>query len=230
MSSASKTASPMTRTVAILEDTPDFSDYLCQIVERAEGLDLAFVTDRISDCLSQLASFPALDLLLVDLQLPDGSGLTVIETAAQRPDLKILVLTVLADRNSVLKALELGADGYLLKDSPPEQITGSITAALDGGSPVSPQAAAHLFNVMRRSRPATGPEQLAAGARPTPREAEIVQLLAKGLTYAEVARIVGLSTHTVGDHVKAVYRKLGVSSRSEAVYEARALGWLSLLD
>jgi DNA-binding NarL/FixJ family response regulator len=139
------------QTVAILEDNSDFSDYLCQIVEAAGGLELAFVTDRIADCLSQLVSFPALNLLLVDLQLPDGSGLTVIETAAQRPDLKILVLTVLGDRNSVLKALELGAHGYLLKDAPPEQITASLASILEGGSPVSPQAATHVFSAVRRS-------------------------------------------------------------------------------
>jgi DNA-binding NarL/FixJ family response regulator len=217
---------PSTRTVAILEDNRDFSDYLCQIVEAADGLELAFVTDRISDCLSQLTSFPGLDLLLVDLQLPDGNGLTVIETAAQRPDIKIMVLTVLGDRNSVLRALELGAHGYLLKDAPAGQIGGSLAAILAGGSPVSPAAAAHVFNAVRRTPLATG----SGVADPSPREAEIISLLAKGLTYAEVARIVGLSTHTVGDHVKAIYRKLGVSSRGEAVYEARAHGWLSVID
>lgn len=204
--------------VGVLEDNLEFSRFLTGLVDRSPQLRLQFAHETLAGALRAWHAGPV-DLLLVDMQLPDGSGLDLVRAAAQSPA-RILMLTVLADRESVLTALEAGAHGYLLKDTNAERIVAAIIDVLAGDAPISPSAAAHVLATLRR-------ENTDPAARPTPREREIVHMIARGLTYAEVARVLGISVHTVGDHIKAIYRKLEVGSKSEAVFEARNQGWLS---
>jgi DNA-binding NarL/FixJ family response regulator len=213
--------------VGILEDNPDFATYLKGIIELDPLMSLAFHAERVSDSLAHLAKGDVPELLLVDMQLPDGSGLDLVSAAARHPDTRILVLTVLADRASVLGALELGAHGYLLKDAQPKQIRNAIHALMSGDVVLAKEAARHAVGALRRA-PTSPKGQV--GDEPSQREAEIIRLLAKGLTYSEIARVLGLSVHTVGDYIKAIYKKLGASSRGEAVFEARAAGWLRMID
>lgn len=213
--------------VGILEDNPDFATYLGGIIELDPDLSLAFHVERVADSLERLKSGDAPDLLLVDMQLPDGSGLELVTAAARLPDTKILILTVLADRASVLGALELGAHGYLLKDAPPKQIRQAIHALLSGDVVLAKEAAHHAVSALRRAPIAA---KGAPSEEPSARESEIIRLLAKGLTYTEIASVLSLSVHTVGDYIKSIYKKLGASSRSEAVFEARAAGWLRMID
>ncbi|MBX9728487.1 MAG: response regulator transcription factor [Sphingopyxis sp.] len=213
-----------TLTVGILEDNQDYSTYLEQVLAGEPGVELLFNVALVAEAQRRLQQGPAPDLMLVDMQLPDGSGLDIVKTARSLPDTRILVLTVLADTTSVVGALQHGAHGYLLKDAPAGQIRSAIGSVMDGGSPISSEAAARLVEAIRRPGAGEG------AAAPTPREAEIARLMAKGLSYAEMAAVTGLSIHTVGDHVKAIYRKLSVNSRAEAIYEARTNGWISLIE
>jgi DNA-binding NarL/FixJ family response regulator len=213
--------------VGILEDNPDFATYLIGVIELDPDLSLAFHAARVADSLTLLAQGDVPELLLVDMQLPDGSGLELIAQAARHPDTRILVLTVLADRSSVLGALELGAHGYLLKDAPPKQIRNAIHALLSGDVVLAKEAARHAVGALRRAP--TAPKGVTS-EEPSARESEIIRLLAKGLTYAEISSVLGLSVHTVGDYIKAIYKKLGATSRGEAVFEARAMGWLRMID
>lgn len=213
-----------TITVGILEDNQDYSAYLEQVLAGEAGVELLFNVALIAEARRRLQQGPAPDLMLVDMQLPDGSGLDIVKAARTLPNTRILVLTVLADTTSVVGALQQGAHGYLLKDAPAGQIRTAIGSVMDGGSPISSEAAARLVEVIRR------PDAGEGATPPTPREAEIARLMAKGLSYAEIADVTGLSIHTVGDHIKAIYRKLSVNSRSEAIYEARSNGWISIID
>lgn len=167
-----------------------------------------------------------LDAVFLDLGLPDGDGLRLIRQIRQlHPECDILVITVFADEQRVLRALEAGASGYVLKSDLP-LYAGKLLATIEaGGSPVSPAIARRLIE---RLRPGT-PSVLAGTAeeRLSQREAEILALCAKGLRYAEIAQALGLSVHTVNAHLKSVYRKLMVNSRAEAVFEARRSGLLS---
>lgn len=209
--------------IGILEDDPDFRELLVSIIGPEPEFDTAFVCETVADA---LASFDAKqpDLLLVDMQLPDGSGLALVRaaTAANKPS---LMLTVLADRKTALAAFEEGVHGYLLKDSEPDVILNGIRATLSGQSPISPAIANHLLQLVRRV-PAASPDT----PQPTERETEILGMIARGLTYAEVAKAAEISIHTVGDHVKSIYRKLDVNSKNEAIHEARQLGWLGRFD
>ncbi len=174
------------------------------------------------------------DVVLLDLGLPDGSGLDLIAGLRQRPGTHVLVFSVLGDETSVLRAIELGAAGYLLKESAPAEIIEAIDNVLAGGAPLTPSVAAHLLRRLRQPVATPAPS---APARSEPsiemltgRERDVLLALARGYSYDESAELLGISRHTVGHHVKHIYSKLAVNSKSEAVFEAVQAGWLGRHD
>lgn len=214
--------------VGILEDDADLRSYLENVVATADGLALAFSAGCLADAYRSSAATP-FDLCLVDLKLPDGNGLDFVAHIKATTSAKCLILTVLGDRTSVLLALKSGADGYLLKDTPHEILRLNVERTLRGETPLSPQAATFLLEMWRGAEIATascGPLEDAL----TGREVDVLKLFSRGLSYRETADILRISQHTIGDHVKSIYRKLGVHSRSEAIFEARQIGLFSPLD
>jgi DNA-binding NarL/FixJ family response regulator len=155
-------------------------------------------------------------IVLTDLGLPDGSGIEVIGQAlALHPRCEVLVISIFGDDTHVVSAIEAGASGYLLKDSSLEHLGEQLQHLRDGGSPLSPQIARTLI---RRQWPQ--PERAdAGGATLTERELQVLTFIAKGFSYQEGAAMLGVSTNTVRTHVKRIYQKLAVNSRTEAVYE-----------
>ncbi len=215
--------------VGILEDDPDMRGYLATLIRAEADMTVAFACEKLTDARVALSKNVP-DLCLVDIRLPDGSGLDFL-TEAMRRGSKALILTVLGDRSSVLLAFELGANGYLLKDTAPDQIKANIRAVISGGVPISPQAATHVLALSRgmaSSASASTDTSATYENLLTARESEVLHMFARGLSYRETAEAMGLSVHTVSDHVKAIYSKLGVHSRNEAVYEAVQNGWLEL--
>lgn len=160
------------------------------------------------------------DIMLVDLQLPDGNGIELIaEQTARNPALPILVISIFGDEERVVKAIGAGAQGYLLKDDDEDAIVDAIDQLLRGESPISPPIAAHLIRRFRQPAPnAPADNPLSA------RELEVLQLAAKGLSYREAAELMQVSVNTIGTFTKRIYTKLAVSSRAEAIYEARQMG------
>jgi DNA-binding NarL/FixJ family response regulator len=210
--------------VLIVEDEPEFLRSYCDAVSRDAGLALDGAVTTFASAQALLEkSVP--DVLVVDLGLPDGNGAELIRRAAKlRPDCDALVVTIFGDDRHVIEAIEAGATGYILKDSPPAELARCIRELREGGSPISPSIARRVLERMRAPAPAAP-----AGAVRTPlteREAEILRLVAKGLNFAEVGAALGISAHTVVAHVKKIYRKLSVHSRGEAVFEATQLGLL----
>lgn len=163
------------------------------------------------------------DLALLDLDLPDGSGVRIIEAIRRRkPDCRILVYTIFEDRASVLNTLRAGADGYILKDTGGEQLLAHARATLAGETQISAIAASHLLSLVRedpRAPAATAARDTTAAAL-SPREQELLEYLARGLSRKEAARLMNLSPYTVAEYVQGIYRKLQVKTRGEAVYEA----------
>jgi len=206
--------------VGILEDDDDMRGYLVTIIAQTEGLETAFVADCVAEAIAQ-SKGKKIDICLVDLQLPDGSGLEFVKHIKQISDTKILILTILGDRESVLVALKAGANGYLLKDAAPNQISRNIAATLKGESPISPQAASHLLQMFQPKQGVDAPVNIEAL---TIREKDILNMFARGLSYKETANALEISHHTVGDYVKSIYRKLSVNSRNEAIFEATQMG------
>ncbi|MCB2084998.1 MAG: response regulator transcription factor [Sphingomonadaceae bacterium] len=212
--------------IAIVEDDPVVREHFIEIVSDEDGLDLAGVASNLAKAREILAQKP--DLLLLDIGLPDGSGLDFIPEVRELSDTKILIVTSFGDRETVVTAIRSGADGYLLKDSSVSQILDGIEATLNGGAPVSAAAAVYLLDRLRKEKVPSVEQVESEDAGLTPREVELLELFAKGESYKEAARSLGISPLTVGNHVKSIYRKLAVHSRGEAVYEAMKTGQLKL--
>lgn len=211
----------------IVEDEPEFLRAYCEAIAREPDFALAGAVPSLAAGLALLKQGVP-DVLVVDLGLPDGSGTELIRQAVKlRPDCDPLVVTVFGDDQHVVEAIAAGATGYILKDSPPAELTRCIRELRAGGSPISPSIARRLLARMRGpAQPASAPTPGPEGGPLTEREAEILRLVAKGLSFAEVGGALGISAHTVVAHVKKIYRKLSVHSRGEAVFEATQLGLL----
>ena len=167
--------------------------------------------------------------LLVDLDLPDGFGLELIRRTAEKlPNVDIMVLAQANDDPHVVSAIESGATGYVRKSEIENNLISAIRLLAAGGSPVSPAVAK---SVLRALRTYNSPSiEKPAAVQPNPlseRETEILQLLAKGMSFNEIGDILTISPHTVTAHIKKIYRKLQVHSRGEAVYEASQMGLIS---
>ena len=184
-------------------------------------------TYREADALVSQFKF---QMLIVDLDLPDGFGLDLIRrTAANMPEVDIMVLANANDDPHVVSAIESGATGYVLKTEIENSLVSAIRLLSAGGSPVSPEVAKSVLRALRTYTTHTI-EKTTAPIQPNPlseRETEILQLLAKGMSFNEIGDILTISPHTVTAHIKKIYRKLQVHSRGEAVYEAAQMGLIS---
>ena len=210
--------------VVLVEDDPATRAYLAGSVRAQAGLRLAAEAGTLRDGIEALKRHRP-QVVLVDLGLPDGSGLTLVRAAtALRPPADVMVISSFGDERNVLAAVEAGAGGYLLKDGTPADVAGAIFRLAAGEAPISPAIAAHLVRRLRgnpgpgEERPAPEPSAL------TPREREVLELVAKGLSYDEIAGVLRLRYHTIASYIKGIYRKLAVRSRGEAVFEARQTG------
>ncbi|SFL54751.1 two component transcriptional regulator, LuxR family [Rugamonas rubra] len=182
----------------------------------------------------ELLEQAACDVLVVDLGLPDGSGIDVIRAAGLKwPACAVMVSTNFGDELHVMRSIEAGAAGYLLKHAEPAGLAEEIRSIHQGGSPISPLIARQMLTRFRHLSPAPAPAQgVADGAEPalraqlSPREQEVLELITKGFTTDEIAALMGVSSHTVLTFIRRTYRKLKVNSRAEAIYEARAQGLL----
>lgn len=214
----------MTISVMIVEDDPAFLKRFCAIVASEPEFEL-FSAVRNGTAAREALAHAAPDVLLVDLGLPDMSGIEIIrETARRYPATDIMVVTVFADEEHVLASIEAGATGYVLKDSLPEELITLIKQLRAGGSPISPMIARMLLKQLRPD--GTDPVQEEGRAGLSARETEILSFIAKGFSFSEIGGLLGISTHTVTTHVKNIYKKLAVHSRGEAVYEATRMGLL----
>jgi DNA-binding NarL/FixJ family response regulator len=167
------------------------------------------------------------DVALIDLGLPDGNGIDLIrEIAATRPEADVMVVTVFGDEAHVLASIEAGATGYLLKRSLNDTLGATVRELRAGGSPISPVIARQLLHRFKKDTPAPSQPAVVDDGGLSEREREVLLFIAKGFTVGEIANMLHLSAHTVATHVKHIYRKLAVHSRTEAVFEAGRMGLL----
>jgi DNA-binding NarL/FixJ family response regulator len=214
--------------VFVLEDDPRLRARLVTLMEKTGGFKVSAQAGNVADGLAALGHLVGMpDICLIDLGMPDGSGLEVVKAIKARSDAKVLIFTVFGDQTSVISALEAGADGFVLKDSRDSELLDALHATLQGGSPISAAAAAHLLRKLRTPAPAAvAPAYQDYGL--TKRELETLDLLARGFPQREVAGVMNVSPHTVGAHVKSIYAKMAVNSRSEAVFEAVQSGLINM--
>lgn len=206
--------------VAVVEDDPATVEMVSNAIRATDDITIVWVARSVRSGMALVVA-GGFDVLLCDLGLPDGSGTTLIaETSRRFPNVDIIVITIFADQAKVIASIKAGARGYLLKDERFDECVDGIRQIRQGGSPISPIIARQLLIQLQPARPGC----TAKGEGLSPREAEVLNLLARGFTYAEIAALLTIAPHTVGTHVKNLYRKLEVNSRSEAVFEASSRG------
>ena len=199
-------------TVAIVEDDNEIREGLAVLINGSEGFKCVATYSSAEDALSDLLKKKP-DVVLMDINLPHMSGIECTRKLKDlRPDLSIMVLTVYDDDESIFESLKAGARGYVVKKTPPAKLLESILELYNGGSPISSRIARKIvqtFHVI-----GTSSEERENLSR---REDEILAYLAKGYRYKEIGETLFISIETVRTHVRNIYEKLHVRSRTEAL-------------
>lgn len=202
--------------VAIIEDLNDVREGLAALIDARSGYCCVGTYRSMEEALASIGTARA-DVTLVDIGLPGMSGIEGARLLRERlPAMQLLMLTVYADDDRIFQAMCAGACGYLLKKTPPDKLLESVREVHCGGAPMSPEVARRVVNLFQKIRP---PET--ASCHLTPQENRILKLLGEGHHYKTAAAELGISIHTLSFHMRRIYEKLQVHSKSEAV--ARAL-------
>ena len=201
--------------VAIIEDRREIREGLAMLINGTEGFRCCGSYRSMEEALDNIGrELP--DVVLNDIGLPGMSGIEGIAILKERyPNLLLLMLTVYDDDERIFDAMCAGATGYLLKKTPPARLLESLKEAVGGGAPMSPEVARRVIALFREIRP---PER--ADYALTPHETRLLKLFVEGHNYKTAAAELGVSVHTVSFHLRSIYEKLQVHSKSEAVAKA----------
>ena len=195
---------------SIVEDDKDICELLADILETEGGFTCTAKYNTLDDALVGLSKSPP-DVALIDLGLGTKSGIDLIRALKPKlPQTQFLVITIFEENERVIESLKAGANGYILKGASPEEYVQAVKVLLAGGSPLSPPIARQLVNSFQQST-SSGSGDL------TSREREIIDLLAKGKMYKQVADSLNVSIDTVRTHIRHIYEKLQVNNRTEAL-------------
>jgi DNA-binding NarL/FixJ family response regulator len=223
----------MRKKVGLVEDDERVRRRFAHAIDRSHEFELWFETGSMSGALEWMSQCP-LDawpsVWLVDLGLPDGSGLSVIRHAlALHTHTQVMVVSMFGDEAKVLDCIDAGAMGYILKGQGDDDILLHIEDLLHGGSPMSPIIARQVLSRFRMTREVQRP-----GHKPPPsvdagltnRELDVLEWIARGYSYEEVAEHLQVALNTIRHHVRGIYAKLGVHTKVDAINEARRRRWL----
>lgn len=204
--------------VLLVEDDVPVRDRMAEVLRSDTRFDLVGTAGTLEEGQHRCAALRP-NVLLLDLKLPDGSGIGLIRHCRRSyPAMDMMVVSALGDDQTVVAAIEAGAAGYILKDSSPMDLVGCVLDLVAGRSPLSTMIARTIVRRVQADMPLS-PDNHSMPAL-TEREFDILWGIAKGFTYAEVAERLRISRNTVMTHIKNLYRKLEVNSRSEAVFTA----------
>jgi DNA-binding NarL/FixJ family response regulator len=202
--------------VLIFEDNPLMQQSLSDLLQMQEGFEVMGVFSNAKH-MSRLYAQHRPDIILTDIDMPEVDGLEGIQSLKKEyPEAKTLILTVFDTNDNVLNAICLGADGYLLKSTPPEKIVESIRDVLNGGCPLTPSVAKKILTHFPRSRFMVSKEEESL----TEKEKEVLEYLVKGYSYKMIAAALHKSVETIRVQIKSIYRKLHVNSNAEAIIKA----------
>jgi DNA-binding NarL/FixJ family response regulator len=212
------------KTILLLEDLPEIRAWMRKLVLQVFPGATIMESARVHDAV-ELVGEVKFDLALIDLGLPDGSGVDVVTRLRDlQPEAQSVVVTIHDDDEHLFPALQAGAFGYILKEQARELIIEQLHRISQGEPPLSPSIARRVMAYFSaKAKPAANANAMPA-VNLTDRESEVLLRVAKGYTLPEIGVQLGLSRHTIADYVKQIYRKLNVSSRAEAALEAQRLG------
>jgi len=201
--------------VSIIEDRREIREGLAMLINGTEGYRCIGEYRSMEEALDQIGrELP--DVALLDIGLPGMSGIAGLRILKERyPDMLLVILSVHEDDERIFDAMCAGASGYLLKKTPPVKLLESLTEAVQGGAPMSPEVARRVISLFREIRP---PER--AEYDLTPHETRLLKLFVKGHNYKTAAKELGVTVHTISFHLRSIYEKLQVHSKSAAVAKA----------
>jgi DNA-binding NarL/FixJ family response regulator len=201
--------------VAVIEDVREVREGLATLISGTSGFECVGRFRSMEEAIAKLSG-ESPDIVLTDIGLPGIDGIEGIKILRERfPNLPCLALTVYDDDERIFAALCAGAIGYLLKNTQPARLLESLREVQAGGAPMSPEVARRVVMLFQRFTPPTN-----AAYHLTPQEKELLKMLVEGHSYKTAAYQLGLSVHTVSFHLRNVYEKLQVHSKSEAVSKA----------
>lgn len=219
---------PITLTaVLIVEDDAAAQRRLLRLMADVAGADAHIeVVSDLDSARLRLSAVPFV-LALVDMHLPDGNGVELIAWMQRHsPQAQAVIVSAWAEEETILAAIRAGAIGYLLKSSEDAELAMFLRILQRGGAAIDPVIARRILSLLPQAAAAsTATEE--SDARLTPRESEVLHLVARGLSNREIAEATTLSRLTIESHTRNIYRKLAVNSRTEAVFEARSMGLLN---
>jgi DNA-binding NarL/FixJ family response regulator len=198
--------------VSIVEDSDKFRETLARVLNRAEGFRCLSHYPNAEDALKALPNDKP-EVVLMDINLPGMNGVECVRQLKQLiPTIQVMMLTVYEDTENIFNALAAGATGYMLKRTSRDELLEAIKEVHRGGSPMTTHIARKVVLSFQRAAPATSPTE-----NLSPREQEVLDCLAKGFLYKEIAEKLSISYETVHTYIRRIYEKLQVRTRTEAV-------------
>ena len=213
--SSSNPSPPAAVRVVVIEDLRDVRESLTVLINGTTGFACSGSYRTMEEALKGIERNRP-DVILTDIGLPGMDGIEGTRLLRERfPQVPIVALSVYDDDHNVFNAICAGASGYLLKNTPPARLLASLREVVDGGAPMSPEVARRVIALFREFRP---PER--ASYQLTPQETDLLKLMVEGHHYKTAAHQMGISVNTVSFHLKNIYEKLQVHSKTEAVAKA----------
>lgn len=207
--------------IAIAEDNGFLAKAVEEKISFFEDLKFKYRGANGNEFIGKLEQDHNLDVILMDIQMPEKDGIATTEYIKNKyPHIKILMLTVFDDDENIFKSIQAGADGYLLKETNPEELYKAVIDVLDGGAAMTPSIALKTLNILRSPDKITPDRIQQEEITLTKRETEILEQLAKGLNYQQIAENLIISPSTVRKHIENIYKKLQVHNKMEAVQKA----------
>ncbi len=209
--------------IAIAEDISKLAQALKEKIELGVEFKVVDILSNGAEMVKRLEQNHAVDVILMDINMPEMDGVQATEIIANRwPNIKIIMCTVFDDEQNIFEAIMAGASGYLLKDEQPAKVHKAIYEALEGGAPMSPMIAKKSLNLIRRGRPSDA--VIEKDYELTKRELEVLEQIAKGLSYDQISDNLYISYGTARKHVENIYKKMKVHNKVEAIEKAKKGG------
>lgn len=207
--------------IAIAEDNNFLAQAIQEKISFFEELKFKFRGANGAELIGKLAADHNVDVILMDIQMPEMDGLEATELIKNKyPQIKVVMLTVLDDDDNIFNAIKAGADGYLLKETNPEELYNGIKQVLEGGAAMTPSIALKTLNLLRFPQRLTQDKIQQEEIELSKREIEILEQLSKGLNYQSISDNLIISPATVRKHIENIYKKLQVHNKVEAVQKA----------
>lgn len=211
--------------IAIVEDISKLAMVLKEKIELASEFKVVDVLANGKQIISRLENNHSIDVIFMDIHMPEMNGVSSTEVIGNRwPHIKIVMCTVFDDEQHIFDAIMAGASGYIMKSEPPKVFHKAIYEAVEGGAPMSPIVARKALKLIKTGRPTTIKNE--ADYELTKREIEILEQIAKGLSYDQISENLYISYSTAKKHVENIYRKMKVHNKVEALSKARTGGYI----